>query len=83
MKVFPFNGNTTYNTRDKRTFHSTAITSVTFGSEKLCHLPPKIWEKVPVEIKNVELVACFKRFILLNFEQAFACWVSMIHRILQ
>ena len=61
--VFPFNENTSYNTRNKRKFHSRAIKSVVFGSEMLSHLAPKIWELVPVEIKNVESVASFNRAI--------------------
>ena len=60
-EVFPFNQNTSYNTRNKRKFHSMAIKLVTFGSETLSHLAPKIWELVPVKIKNVESVAYFKR----------------------
>ena len=36
---------------------------VPYGSEMLSHLAPKIWELVPVEIKNVDLVASFKRAI--------------------
>ena len=36
---------------------------VAFGSEMLSHLTPKIWELVPVEIKNVESVVSFKRAI--------------------
>ena len=51
-EVFPFNDNTTYNTRSKRKLYSRAIKSVTFCSETLSHLAPKIWELVPVEIKN-------------------------------
>ena len=63
-EVFPFNENTSYNTRNKRKFHSRSIKSVTFGSETLSHPAPKIWELVPVEIKNVEdSVASFKRAI--------------------
>ena len=62
-EVFPFNDKTSYNARNKGKFHSRAIKSVTFGSETLSHLPPKIWELVPVETKNVESVACFKRSI--------------------
>ena len=62
-EVFPFNENTSYNTRNKRKFHSRAIKSVVFGSEMLSHLAPKIWELVPVEIKNVESVASFNRAI--------------------
>ena len=62
-EVFPFNENTSYNTRNKRKFHSTAIKSVTFGSETLSHLTRNIWELVLVEIKNVESVTCFKRAI--------------------
>ena len=62
-EVFPFNENTSYNTRNKRKFHSRSIKSVAFGSETLSHLAPKIWELVPVEIKNVESVASFNRAI--------------------
>ena len=62
-EVFPFNVNTSYNTRNKRKFHSKSIKFVTFGTEKLSHLAPKIWELVPVEIKNVDSVASFKRAI--------------------
>ena len=36
-----------------------AMKSAAFGSETLSHLAPKIWEPVPVEIENVESVACY------------------------
>ena len=62
-KAFPFNENTNYNTRNKGKFHLKAIKSVTFSSETLSHMAPKIWEFLPVEIKTVESVACFKRAI--------------------
>ena len=62
-EVFPFNENTSYNTRNKRKFHSRSIKSVTFGSETLSHLSPKILELLPVEIKSVDSVAFFKRAI--------------------
>ena len=62
-EVFPFNENTSYNTRNKRKFHSRSKKSVTFGSETLSYLGPKIWELVPVEIKNADLAASFKRAI--------------------
>ena len=52
-EAFPFNQNTSYNTRNKRKVHSRSINSVTIGSETLSHLAPKIWELVPVEIKNL------------------------------
>ena len=59
-EVYLFNENTPHNTRNKRMFHSRAIKSVTFGSERLSHLA---WELVTVEIKNVESVVCFKKAI--------------------
>ena len=62
-EVFPFNENTSYNTRNKRKFHSRSIKLVNFGSETLSHQAPKIWELVRVEIKNVDSVATFKRAI--------------------
>ena len=34
-------------------FHLRAIKLVTFGSERQSNVKPKIWELVPVEIKNV------------------------------
>ena len=58
-----FNKNTTYDTKKKRKFHSRAIKSVTFGCETLSYFPSNILEPVPVEIKNAESVACFKRAI--------------------
>ena len=65
-EVFPFNENATCTTRNKTNktkFHSRAIKLVTFFSETVSHLAPKIWELIPVEIENVESVACFKRAI--------------------
>ena len=61
--VILFNGNKTYNTRDKRKFHSKSTKLATFDSETLSHLASKIMELVPVEIKNVESVVSFKRAI--------------------
>ena len=61
--LLSFNKNTTYHTRNKKKFHSRVIKLMTFGSETLSHLPPKLWEFAPVEIENVESVACFKRVI--------------------
>ena len=46
----------TKNTRTNIRFHSRAIKSVTFGSQTLSHLAPKIWELVPVKNANVKLV---------------------------
>ena len=62
-EVLPFNENTSYNTSNKRKFYSRSIKSVAFGSETLSHMAPKIWKLAPVEIKNVESVASFKRAI--------------------
>ena len=61
--VFPLNENLCYDTRNKRTFHSSDIRTVHFGSETLSHLAPKIWELVPEEIKKLEPVAFFKNAI--------------------
>ena len=60
-EVFQFNENTSYDTRNKLKFHSRSINSVTFGCETLSHLAPKIWELVPVEIKNEDSVASFTK----------------------
>ena len=50
-------------TQEIKKFYSRSIKWVTFGSETLSHLSPKIWELVPVGIKNVDSVASFKRAI--------------------
>ena len=64
-EVFPFNENTTYDTRNKRKFHSRAIKSISFGSKTVTYLAPKIWEIIQIEIENVESVA-FLRELLKN-----------------
>ena len=61
--VFPLNENVCYNTRNRRTVHSKDIRTVHFGSEKLSHLAPKIWELVPEDIKKLESVPSFKNAI--------------------
>ena len=67
-EVFPFNENTTYNTRNERKFYSRVIKSVTFDYETLSHVAPKMWELAPAEIiKNEESVACFKRAIFCRY----------------
>ena len=50
-EVFSFNENTSYNTRNKRKFHSKAIKSVTFGSETLSHLASKIWSLFRLKLR--------------------------------
>ena len=61
--IFPLNADSFYNTRNKIMFHSRHIRTVYFGSERLSHLAPKIWELVPEEIKKLESVASFKNVI--------------------
>ena len=58
--VFLLNNSLSYNTRNRRTFHSRPIRSVTYGSETLSHLAPKIWELVPTRMKSLKCVASFK-----------------------
>ena len=61
--IFPLNNKLPYNTRNRRTFHSRPIRSVTYGSEALSHLAPKIWELVPTLLKSLQSVASFKSAI--------------------
>ena len=58
--VFPFNTNSSYNIKNRRTFHSRPIRTVYFGSETLLCLGPKIWELIPESFKTLESVASFK-----------------------
>ena len=50
--VFPFNTNSSYNIRNRRTFRSRPIRTVYFGSETLSCLGPKIWELIPESFKT-------------------------------
>ena len=50
--AFPLNNNLLYNTRNRRSFNSRPIRSVTYGSETLSHLVPKILELVPTVLKK-------------------------------
>ena len=58
--VFPFNTNSSYNIRNRRTFRSRPIRTVYFRSETLSCLGPKIWELIPDNFKTLESVASFK-----------------------
>ena len=60
---FPLNNNFSYSTRNKKTFHSRPIRSVTYGSETLPHLAPTIWELAPTHMKSLQSVAFFKSAI--------------------
>ena len=61
--VFPLNNNLSYNTRNRGKFHSRTIRSVTYDSETLSHLAPKIWDLVPTHMKSLQSVASFKSAI--------------------
>ena len=60
---FPLNNNLLYNTRNRRAFHSRPIRSVTYGSEILSYLAPKIWEPCQTHMKGLQSVASFKSAI--------------------
>ena len=61
--TFPYNTNSSYNIRNRRTFHSRPIRTVNFESETLLYLAPKIWELTPENFKTLESVASFKTAI--------------------
>ena len=50
-----------YNLRHTSQFSTDPIHSVFNGTESAVYLEPKIWEQIPVEIKNKESPDGFKR----------------------
>ena len=61
--VFPLNNNLSYNTRNRKSFHSRPLRLVTYGCETISHLAPEIWELVPTHIKSMHSVASFQSAI--------------------
>ena len=58
-EIFPKNCQN-YNLRYKETFRARKINTVYSGSETISVLGPKIWELVPIDIKNSNSLAAFK-----------------------
>ena len=52
-----------YNLRRNDTFYSRQVYSVYHGTESLSFWGPKIWELVPLEIKESETIDIFKNKI--------------------
>ena len=59
-EVFPRNYTLNYNLRRHPEFASRAINTVHYGSESLSFLGPKIWEMLPVDLKNSDSLDLFK-----------------------
>ena len=59
-EVFPGNFTLNYNLRRHPEFASRAINTVHYGSESLSFLGPKIWEMLPVDLKNSDSLDSFK-----------------------
>ena len=52
-----------YNLCGGKRLNSTNIKTVYYGTETISHLPPKIWEQVPEDIKDSSSLDIFKRKI--------------------
>ena len=61
---FLLNNNLSHNTRNRRTFHSRRIRSVTYSSETLFHLVTKICEHFLTHMESLQSVASFKSAIM-------------------
>ena len=59
-EAFPRNYTLNYNLRRHPEFTSRAINTVNYGSESLSFLGPKIWEMLPVDLKNSDSLDSFK-----------------------
>ena len=59
-EVFPRNCASIYNLRHHPEFASRAINTVHYGSESLSFLRPKIWEMLPLDLKNSNSLDSFK-----------------------
>ena len=59
-EVFPRNYTLNYNLHRHAEFASRAINTVHYGSESLSFLGSKIWEMLPVDLKNSDSLDSFK-----------------------
>ena len=53
--------------------------TVSYGTETISHLAPKIWEQVPDEIKNSNSLNTFKRKIKLWIPSSCPCRICKIY----
>ena len=59
-EAFPRNYALNYHLRRRPGFSSRAINTVHYGSESLHFLGPKIWEMLPLDLKNPDSLDSFK-----------------------
>ena len=52
-----------YNLRNYNRFRLPFARTVYHGTESISYLGPKIWDIVPVELKNAQSLHSFKKFI--------------------
>ena len=61
--IFELNDNSRPNLRNTSQFKTRRIKTTHFGTESLSFLGPKIWDQVPQELKNIEVLQTFKKAI--------------------
>ena len=64
---------TKYNLCEASSFVTRNVKTVSYGTESISYLAPKIWEQVPDEIKNCKSVNSFKSKIILWIPKACPC----------
>ena len=62
-EVFKVNTTSSYNLRTVSDFELPRVRTTNFGTESLSYLGPKLWETVPLSIRNVESLQAFKNKI--------------------
>ena len=62
-EVFKLRNTPDYNLQHTSHFSTNSIHSVYSGTESASNLGPKIWEQIPVEIKNKDSLDGFKKEI--------------------
>ena len=61
LEEFFLIGNPTYNLRNKKEFKSHIVKTVSFGTESLAFVCPKIWDKLPIYLKSLNSLHEFKQ----------------------
>ena len=61
--VFSLSTSSNYDIRSRRTFTTTSVKIVYYGTDSLSYLAPKVWELIPNNIKLLENLPKFKKVI--------------------
>ena len=82
-EIFRTTGNSTYNLRHKYAFQQNNVKTVSYGTESLAFIAPKLWNMIPLEIKSAKSLHEFKKRIKKWFPDKCPCRLckNYIHQV--